>query len=220
MSRAMDLVDEMLCSLHDPVWAAKAKGIFAGLQDGPGVMWDDVAVLVGVFSGSLTDTIMVELGHFATQEGFLLEPSVKSSISIPGLQDRALSFHVGDVIVCCGRIQRLSTTSWKADRQVTLTKRPVFDAAAAWDFMHLFSGAFNGWGQAVNQIVRHVSTFRTGAQVCVDFDAEVTQIWIERYRKPAHVGPLLPRRAFEFHPHAFVHTKIFDHTVFICWRLR
>ena len=209
----MDIVDELIGSLHDPLWAAKAKGVFAGLHAGPGVLWDDVAILAGVFTGSLSDALMIDLGHFAPMKGFLMEPAVPSTISIPGLQDRALSFHVGDEIICCGRIQQQSTTSWKADSQVTLTKRPVFEAAAAWDFLHLFSGAFNGWEQAVNQIAQHVCTFRIGAQVCVDFDAEVTQIWIERYRKPSHVGPLLPRRAFEFHPHAFVHTKIFDHTI-------
>lgn len=155
----MDIVDELLGSLQDPFWAAKAKGIFAGLHDGPGVLWDDLAVLVGVFTGSLSDALMVDLGHFATKEGFLLEPAAPSTISIPGLQDRALSFHVGDAIVCCGRIQQLSTTLWKADSQVTLTKRPVFEATAAWDFVHLFSGAFNGWGQAVNQIVHFRAHF-------------------------------------------------------------
>ena len=212
----MDVVDELIGSLRDPHWAAKAKGIFAGLHDGPGVLWDDVAVLAGVFTGSLSDALMIDLGHFAAKKGFLLEPAAPSTISIPGLQDRALSFHVGDVIACCGRIQQMSTTSWKADSQVTLAKRPVFDVSAAWDFVHLFPGAFNGWGQAVNQLSKHVSAFRSGAQVCVDFDAEVTQIWMERYRKPAHVGPLLPRRAFESHPHAFA--RKYSITPFsICW---
>lgn len=97
---------------------------------------------------------------------------------------------------------------------MTLTKRPVFDVTAEWDFVHHFAGAFHGWGQAVNVLRKLVENFRIGAQVSVDFDSEVAQVWIERHKLPRNVGPLFPKRAFEAHSQAFVQTNVLDHAVF------
>lgn len=203
----MAFVHELLEGLEGH-WSAKTKGIFEGLQEGPGVMWEDMTILAGSFNGLLTDAIMLDLAPFVPADGFSFGTSISSIVAIPGLNDRALPFFKGDSIVCCGQIVRTAATTWKANGQVTLMKRPLFDQAGAWDFVHYFAGAFHGWAQAVNVLPKLVDSFR------VDVDAEVAQVWIAKHHKPCHVGPLLPRKAFEMHAQAFVHTQVFDHTVF------
>ena len=145
--------------------------VFAGLTMGHGVQWGDMTILAGTFEGILSDAIMIDLGRFVEHVGFTFDDPTPSTLAIPGIADRALTFHVGDQIMCCGRICLVSPSTWKGDNNVTLFKRPLFDASAEWDFVHHFAGAFHGWGQAVNMIPKLNTTFRIGAQMSVDIDS-------------------------------------------------
>ena len=209
----MDRVNVLLESLPMP-WSAKTRGVLAGLADAPGVCWDDLSILAGFFVEAHADGIDLELGRFVANEGFIFDATFHAKIAIPGASERALSFQSGEVILCCGRLQQLSTTCWRADANVTLMKRPVFDIKAEWDFLHLFAGAFHGWSQAFNMLPKLVESFHVGAQVSLDADLEVAQIWMEKHKLPCHVGPLRPRQAFEAHANAFIQTDVGDYTVF------
>ncbi|CAK9104028.1 unnamed protein product, partial [Durusdinium trenchii] len=187
----MEDVTELLDGLPSP-WSSRVRGVFAGLTDGPGVLWKDLSILAGSFVGVHSDSIDLELGRFVAQEGFVFDAMTHATSAIPGVSERALSFQSCDFILCCGRLQRITPSSWKGDTNVTLTKRPVFDAKAEWDFLHLVAGAFHGWSQAVNMLPRLVESFHVGAQVSLDADLE----------------------AFEAHANAFVQACVEDHTVF------
>ena len=210
----MSKEDKLFECLQDPFWSAKTKGVFAGLHNGPGICWDDLTILAGTFTGTFMDELLIDLGQYIEYEGFVFSDATSSQIAIPGISTRALSFQVGDQILCCGRLHQVTTSRWKGDTHVTLTKRPVFDCQAEWDFVHLFAGAFHGWSQAVNMLPKFVDSFRIGAQLSIDSDSEVAQVWMERHKQPCHVGPLRPRTAFEAHYKAFAQTHVFDHTMF------
>ena len=201
----MSKEDKLFERLHDPFWSAKTKGVFAGLHNGPGICWDDLTILAGNFTGTLTDELLIDLGQYIEYEGFVFSDTTSSQIAIPGISNRALSFQVGDPILRCGHLHQATTSRWKGDTHVTLTKRPVFDCKAEWDFVQ---------SQAVNMLPKFVDSFRIGAQLSIDNDSEVAQVWMEHHKQPCHVGPLRPRTAFEAHSKAFAQTHVFDHTMF------
>lgn len=210
----MDSCTGVLDDLLSAPCSARTKGIFKGLDGGPGVFWDDLGVVAGYLRNVQLHCIEIDRAHFVKGTGFVFDELAPMCIEIPQVSERALPFCCGDAILCCGKLELCSEGVWRTTPDATVMKMPIFDAAEAWDTIHFFAGAFEGWTQGLSWLPSVVPSFRVGRQIHVDHDDEVALVWNKKYRKPCLQGPLAPCTSVDPAMHTTIHTHIFDHSIF------
>ncbi|CAK9007346.1 unnamed protein product [Durusdinium trenchii] len=156
----MDSCTGVLDDLLSAPCSARTKGIFKGLDGGPGVFWDDLGVVAGYLRNVQLHCIEIDRAHFVKGTGFVFDELAPMCIEIPQVSERALPFCCGDAILCCGKLELCSEGVWRTTPDATVMKMPIFDAAEAWDTIHFFAGAFEGQPlmiaiECVDELVNH-----------------------------------------------------------------
>lgn len=114
-----DELEVLLGKLCDP-WASRCWGLFTGLHSSPGLQWNEISALSSVCIKLCHEILLAELAPFTPQIGFDFTKCVHGVIHIPRLHLRLIEVQEGSEFICCGRLARISETSWKAPFDVVL----------------------------------------------------------------------------------------------------
>lgn len=84
--------------------------------------------------------------------------------------------------------------------------------------VHLFSGSFCGWSQALEAIGKFEQFQHVSQQIYVDSDPRTMQNWANQFVKPVHFGPTPPEHPWCPSSHVGICTPVNDCT--LCHQVR
>ena len=204
--------DDAFLNLLDPLYAGKCRGILSGLTEGPMIAWK-------TFQSSPGSSVMRPMTFCPCGWGFSSQ-AMDSRPHGNGIHlhsqppESSVVFCSGDLITCCGHIQKVSNLFWKCESGVTLSKRPIYSVNGQWDVVNFFAGGFAGWTHAFHLLPKILPEFCTGHQIHIDHDAEIAQVWTKRLNKPTLKGPLKPPTFLQATRHTAIHATVDDFTCF------
>ena len=188
---------EMGSDLHEP-YAQRLKALRHGLISGGNVLrLDDVDILVGEVSTFHGDTFMCIPFCFLPGQGFVKhDQTTQVQLTIDGLAKRSFMLTSGIHVVCFGRIYQTGEATFVGDRNCVVCHRPEWDPSASWDHLSLFSGAFDGWGQAFRCLPTLSKDVLIARQLCIDSNEDVMHTWGRKHRASVFRSPILPQEVW------------------------
>ena len=156
----METIEHLIGSLDDP-WKSLCSDI---LSNDDGIIW-------AMVTDSFDSCCQCLKGQFVPFTG--LSVLQHSPISVM-IDDRIQDLHRFDWIGFSGF--NFDGSAFQPKKGCTLWKVPNFTKGSEFSFVHLFSGAFNGWDRAV-QFMRATNIIDVKKTIAVDFDSEVMRVW-------------------------------------------
>ena len=185
---ALRCADELLL---EP-WKSKMKGIFSGMiTETSTLQWDGCLLCVGEISMMGMNQFTLKPWTFTAGEGFRPNPKHDeiNVVMMSHLPFRS-NLHCGATVVCTGNGEVKTGSLIHFYRDAYVISRPEFNSALAWDFTHLFCGAFGGWSLAANWLVRNEKSFVVNKEIFIDHDEEVLNTWSRNHDSGYHKLPL------------------------------
>ena len=181
--------------------------IFRGLDGGPSLDWEDCKILC-------EDCFEASLFPFVKGRGFHLDgPAFDTKVVIHDSARRSLSIACGECCIFAGPLARLEDGTWKGESSVTIVKRTLAVEHDAIECLHLFAGAFSGWGQATSTIPWTMPQATIGAQVFVDLDRDVIAALSMKHGSKPVQAPLTASQAFEITLNRVIQGDVADPTI-------
>lgn len=149
---ALGLADQVLL---DPL-RSEVKGLFHGLQASSVLLHlgDRITCVGNVFDVG-SDWISVAALPFRPGQGFEMscDQEMPLTIHMQEPAKRSICLSPGVQIVCTGLLQKqvFEKEIWIKD--ATISYRPELCTHMSWNAVHLFSGGFSGWSQALIEYV-------------------------------------------------------------------
>ena len=184
---------EAIKQVFDGDYGRKMTGLFTNLSAATRVLhWDDMLMCVGDVTCVGHEVLNLDVLEFQPGLGFQEgDHDLPVIVQATNILDEHFSLHVGCRVVCAGEGNFDECTNQiRFNREVLITHYPDFEKDMAWDFTHLFAGAFSGWEQATAFLRASGNGFALGKQVVVDNDELVMQTWAFKKARPYHRGPL------------------------------
>ena len=174
-------------------YGSKLKALFTDLSAATQVLhWDDMLMCVGDVVSVDIDVLKLEGLEFRPHTGFHEVPTETFiQIFAPNFLEERFSLHTGCRVICAGKgVFNETSNQIKMQQDAYVIHFPEFEKDMAWDFTHLFAGAFAGWEQAAGFLQTSRCGFALGRQIAIDHDENVMQTWAYRKNRSFHRAPL------------------------------
>ena len=183
------LNDELLSG----TWNQKMRSLLSACDDSPSVIrWENVCLAMGEAVQVQNDFIIVDQVCFQAFRGFDWANEKKEyQWHIPDLCDRSMNVRPGCHIIGLGQaLHKESQRTLVFEPGMQLLFRPEFSEDFGWDALHLFSGGFGGWSQALGWLPKTPLGLTVGREIFVDHDADVMAVWEQKYKIQAKALPI------------------------------
>ena len=209
---ALDLADQIL---HDPL-RTHLRGVFCELQS------PTYFPKFGAKHCCTGDVIVVEkqflelaMHLFTPGEGsashFEQDPVIKLHVS--DLSQRSMHFTKGVQIICAGTLAKKEGTTDVWFEDAAMCFRPELVKEMPWSALHMYSGSFSGWSQAMGWMSRSQQFMIKGQEVAVDCDDLVMKLWTTKHQAVTLRTPIEPSMACTPAEFVGICGRVEDHTI-------
>ena len=181
----MDELELLLSHLDQDLLRKDVRMMFSGLTPGFMPTVGARTVMAGNLLSFCNDWLEIEALWYVPGIGFQPhEDKQDFRIYMDGVCARHIHLARGIQLVCTGE-RVLSTDSAAISlRNARICFRPEVALSMPWDAVHMFSGAFGGWHQALNWLDKQGQSICVGQEIFLDQDPRVMEVWSLKFGTP------------------------------------
>ncbi|CAK9116017.1 unnamed protein product [Durusdinium trenchii] len=181
----MDELELLLSHLDQDPLRKDVRMMFSGLTPGFMPTVGARTVMAGNLLSFCNDWLEIEALWYVPGIGFQPHGDKQDfRIYMDGVCARHIHLARGIQLVCTGE-RVLSTDSAAISlKNARICFRPEVALSMPWDAVHLFSGAFGGWHQALKWLDKQEQSICVGQEIFLDQDPRVMEVWSLKFGTP------------------------------------
>ena len=184
---------EMIRSKIDDPWKHSLEELFISFGSaGPFVRIAGKVLFQGEVRDVSGSSLWVRPRSFSPGKGFGFSGEGTWEIVVPDLSSRDWHFQQGDVVTFFGGLVQTYPNRFDMTKDTIIANVPVWEPRSPISAIHMFSGSFCGWSQALEAICRFEPFHDVAQQFYVDSDPRTMQNWANQFEKPVHFGSTAP----------------------------
>ena len=210
---------EMIRTKIETPWKHSLEEMFTSFSSaGTFVRIAGKVLFQGVVCDTSGSTVWMRLKAFSPGEGFSVLNDDVWEISVEDLDSRDQRWHPGDTLSIYGMGVERGSNCLDMSRDAIVLVVPTWDIHDSITAIHLFSGSFCGWSQALDAIGKKDISQPVGQQYFIDSDPRTMQNWSHQFVQQVHYGPTQPAQCWCPSPHVGICTPVNDCSV--CHHIR